>query len=70
MPLDDDVLRQGIDLHVLFLLRQPRPQLVSQRLQVSCDLAHGGEVQIAAALVVCVDGQVLVCRARNVVGGR
>lgn len=44
MPLDNNLLRQGINLHVLILLAQPRPQLVPQRLQISRDLPHRGEV--------------------------
>lgn len=70
VPLDDDVLGQRVDGDVLVLFRQPCTQLVPQRIRVARDLAHGGEVQVAAALVVGVDGQILALGARNVVARR
>jgi hypothetical protein len=67
MPFDLDMLRQGIDLDILIFLVQIHPQLVPQCRQVAGDFAHSGQVQVAAALVVGVDGEVFAGGARDVV---
>jgi hypothetical protein len=67
MTLDHYMPRQTVDRDFLVRLGQKPSQLVPQGYQVARDLAHGGEAQVAAALVVGVDGQVLGRGPRNVV---
>lgn len=70
MPLDHHLPGQRINLNILILLIQPHPQLIPQLRQVARDLAHHGQVQIAAPLVVGIDGEVAVLGARDDVFGR
>lgn len=67
MALDHDMFGQIIDFHILVLLVQIDAQLVPQRRQVPGDLAHGSQVEVAAALVVGVDGEVFAGASRDVV---
>jgi hypothetical protein len=67
VALDHHVPRQTVDRDFLVWLDQESSQLVPQRYQISRDLAHGGEAQIATALVVGVDGQVFGRGPRDVV---
>lgn len=60
MTLNDNVARQTVNLDILVLLVEEDPQFVSQGGQIARDLAYSSLVQIAATLVVGVDGQVLV----------
>lgn len=61
MTLDYDMACQTVDYNILVLLVQKHAQLVSQRHHIAGDFPHQGLVQVAATLVVCVDGQVFVC---------
>lgn len=60
MTLDNNVARQTVNLDILILLVEEDPQFVSQSGQIARDLAYGSQMQIAAALVVGVYGQILV----------
>jgi hypothetical protein len=70
MPLDNHMSRDTVYRNILLCLHQHFPQLIPQRTRIASNLAHSSQVQVAAALEVCVDGQVLAGGARDVVFGR
>lgn len=70
MSLDNDMLCHAIDLDVLVLLVQEDSQLVPQGRYVAGDLPYCRQMQVAASLIVGIDGQVLVRRSRDGVFGR
>jgi hypothetical protein len=70
MPLDNHNAIQSIDCDISVLPLQPRLQLVPQLLQIARDLAHRGEMKIAATLIIGIDRQIFRLGAADMVQRR